>query len=115
MDAECTEATETRPDITLVLGELDDERRPAIEEQLDAADARLTGLTATLTERSGRESWETPGVLVERYDSGQAMIKGIVRDTEVEIEFNVELRPGNFFDEARPWRPGEPPRHMATT
>jgi len=115
MDTEDTEATGTRPDITLVLGELDDGRRAAIEEQLDAADTRLTGLTATLTERSGRESWETPGVHVELYDSGQAMIKGIVRDPEVEIEFNVELRPGNFFDETRPWRPGEPPRHMATT
>ena len=42
------------------------------------------------------------------------MIKGSVEDTEAEIEFNVELRPSNFFDEARPWRPGEPPRHMGT-
>ena len=48
---------------------------------------------------------------VELFDSGQTMIKGGVEDTEVEIEFNVELRPSNFFDEARPWRPGEPPRH----
>src|SRR5262245_26039948 len=115
MDTEDTEATGTKPDISLVLGELDDARRAAIQEQLDAVDARLTELTATLAERSGRESWETPGVHVEVYDSGQAMIKGLVRDTEAEIEFNVELRPGNFFDEARPWRPGEAPRHMATT
>jgi hypothetical protein len=42
------------------------------------------------------------------------MIKSVVEDTDVEIEFNVELRPSNFFDDARPWRPGEPPRHMGT-
>ena len=73
-----------------------------------------TELTAALTERSGRDTWRTSGVHVELFDSGQTMIKGSVEDTEVEIEFNVELRPSNFFDEARPWRPGEPPRHMGT-
>src|SRR5262245_27026439 len=109
-----TDDTETTPDISLVLGELDDEQRAGLQEQLDAVGARLDELTSTLTERSGRDSWTTKGVHVEVYDSGQAMIKGVVEDTEEEMEFNVELRPSNFFDEARPWRPGEPPRHMQT-
>jgi hypothetical protein len=108
-----TEETETH-DIGLVLGELTDEQRSAVEEQLGAADARLTELTASLTERSGRDTWRTGGVQVELFDSGQTMIKGVVEDTEVEIGFNVELRPSNFFDEASPWRPGQPPRHMGT-
>lgn len=101
-------------DIALVLGELDDEQRAAIQEQLDAVDARLAEVTATLAERSGRDTWTTTGVHVELFESGQTMIKGFTRDTDAEIEFNVELRPSNFFDETRPWRPGEPPRHMGT-
>src|SRR5262245_44452599 len=115
MDSEETETTDAKPDISLVLGQLDDEQRAAIQEQLDAVDAKLADVTAKLADRSGRESWTTTGVHVEVYDSGQAMIKAVVQDGEVEMEFNVELRPGNFFDEARPWRPGEPPRHMETS
>jgi hypothetical protein len=115
MDTEETETTdEAEHDISLVLGELADEQRTAIQEQLDAADAKLADLTAKLTERSGRDTWQLSGVRVELFDSGQTMIKGGVEDTDEEIEFNVELRPSNFFDEARPWRPGEPPRHMGT-
>ena len=115
MDTDETETTEeTEHDIALVLGALSDDQRSAIQEQLDAVDARLKELTAALTERSGRDTWQTGGVHVELFDSGQTMIKGGVEDTEEEIEFNVELRPSNFFDEARPWRPGEPPRHMGT-
>jgi hypothetical protein len=114
MDTETETTGESAHDIGLVLGELTGEQRSAIQEQLDAANARLAELTASLTKRSGRDSWRTGGVHVELFDSGQTMIKGGVEDTEVEIEFNVELRPSNFFDEARPWRPGEPPRHMGT-
>jgi hypothetical protein len=101
-------------DISLVLGELDDERRAQIQEQLDAASNRLEKLKATLAERSGRSSWTTRGVHVEVFESGQSMIKGAVKDPEEQMEFNVELRPSNFFDEARPWRPGEPPRPMSS-
>jgi hypothetical protein len=113
MDTDATETTEEH-DITLVLGDLTDEQRSAIDEQLEAAGARLTELTASLAERSGRDTWRTTGVHVELFESGQTMIKGLVEDTDVDIEFNVELRPSNFFDEARPWRPGEPPRHMGS-
>ena len=102
------------PDIGLVLGALDDDRRASIQEQLDVADKRLAELTATLTERSGRDTWATSGVHVELYESGQAMIAGVVDDPAEGITFNVELRPSNFFDEQRPWRPGEAPRPMAT-
>jgi hypothetical protein len=112
MDAESTEPG--GHDIGLVLGELTDEQRAAIQEQLDAVDARLSELTAALAERSGRDSWRTSGVHVELFESGQTMIEGVVEDSEEELEFNVELRPSNFFDETSPWRPGQPPRHMGT-
>ena len=115
MSAMETEETDAKPDLALVLGDISDDQRTAIQEQLDAVDARLTELTAALTKRSGRDSWATKGVRVEVYESGQAMIKGGVEDTEEEMEFNVELRPSNFFDEARPWRPGQPPLHMQTS
>jgi hypothetical protein len=102
-------------DIALVLGELDDDRRAQIQEQLDAAGARLEEVAATLAERSGTDNWTTRGVRVEVYESGQSLIKGSVKGTDPELEFGVELRPSNFFDDARPWRPGEPPRPMNTS
>jgi hypothetical protein len=112
-----TEEEEPLPvyDIALVLGAIDDERRAQLQAQLDDAGRRLEELTATLAERSGRDSWKTNGARVELFDSGQSMIKGSVVDPEEELEFNVELRPDNFFDEARPWRPGEPPRPMSSS
>jgi hypothetical protein len=102
-------------DIALVLGALDDEQRVRIQEQLDAAGARLEEVAAVLAERSGTDNWKTRGVRVEVYESGQSLIKGSVKGTDPDIEFGVELRPSNFFDEARPWRPGEPPRPMNTS
>jgi hypothetical protein len=102
-------------DISLVLGELDEERRAQVQEQLDGIDRRLEQLTETLAERSGRESWQTDNVRVEVFESGQSMIKAGVSDPEEGIEFGVELRPGNFFDEGSPWRPGQPPRPMNTS
>jgi hypothetical protein len=102
-------------DISLVLGDLEGDRRAQIQEQLDAAGSRLQELMASLAEKSGRTSWATRGVYVEVFESGQSMIKGAVRDPEEQMEFNVELRPSNFFDEARPWRPGEPPRPMSSS
>ena len=102
-------------DIGLVLGELDEARRAQIQEQLDGIDRRLEELTETLTERSGRESWRTDNVRVEVFESGQSMIKAGVSDPEEGIDFGVELRPSNFFDEGQPWRPGQPPRPMNTS
>jgi hypothetical protein len=101
------------PDLTVVFGELDDARRAAVQEQLDAAGATLTQLAATLSERSGR-TWATSGTGIEVYDSGQAMVTGSVEDDSEGITFTLELRPGNFFDDERPWRPGEAPRPMST-
>ena len=115
MDNDETEPTQgAEHDITLVLGDLGDDQRAAIEQQLATVDAKLADLTAQLTERSGRDTWQTGGVHVELFESGQTMIKALVEDTDQEIQFNVELRPSNFFDDARPWRPGQPPRHMGT-
>jgi hypothetical protein len=109
---EATRITES-PDLGTVLGERDEEQGSRVREQLEAADARLDGLRDELSERSGR-SWETTGVSLQTYESGQAMLTGVVNDPEEGITFTVELRPRNFFDEARPWRPGEPPRSMNT-
>jgi hypothetical protein len=101
------------PDLSVVFGELDEGQRAAVQEQLDAAGARLTELAATLGERSGR-TWETAGVGVEVYESGQAMVTGVVKDAAEGITFSIELRPRNFFADDRPWRPGEAPRAMST-
>jgi hypothetical protein len=111
-DEEPTEEPQA-PDLGVVFGELDDARRATVQEQLDAAAATLRQLAATLGERSGR-TWETSGTGIEVYDSGQAMVTGSVRDDSEGITFALELRPGNFFDDERPWRPGEAPRPMST-
>jgi hypothetical protein len=102
------------PDLSGVLGELDDAAKARIREQLESADSRLAELHGTLSERSGRSSWETTGISLQTFDSGQAMITGVVTDPEEGLTFTVELRPRNFFDEERPWRPDEPPRAMVT-
>lgn len=107
------EEPEVALDPALVFGLLDDERKAAVQEQLDTASKCLTDLAATLGERSGRP-WETRGVNVELYESGQSMVNGTVEDASEGITFSVELRPSNFFDDERPWRPGEAPRPMAT-
>jgi hypothetical protein len=101
------------PDLSVVLGTLADEAKERVRGQLEAADARLAGLRETLDERSGRP-WETTGISLQTFESGQAMLTGVVTDPEEGIRFSVELRPRNFFDEERPWRPGEHPRAMLT-
>jgi hypothetical protein len=112
-DEELTGEEPQAPDLSVVFGELDDARRAAVQEQLDAAGAALTQLAAALGERSGR-TWATSGTGIEVYDSGQAMVTGSVGDDSEGITFTLELRPGNFFDDERPWRPGEAPRPMST-
>jgi hypothetical protein len=102
------------PELALVFGEQGEADAAGVREQLEALDGRLAGLRDTLAERSGRESWETTGVALQTFESGQAMISGVVSDAEEGLTFSVELRPQNFFDDTRPWRPGEPPRRMGT-
>jgi hypothetical protein len=101
------------PGLGTVFGQLDDATREAVQAQLDAASGTLAELAAALGERSGR-TWQTSGAAIEVYESGQAMVAGSVKDGFEGITFALELRPGNFFDDARPWRPGEAPRPMAT-
>ena len=98
----------SQPDLSAVFGPLDDARRAAVQEQLDAAGETLGGLAAALGERSGR-AWTSSGAAIEVFDSGQAMVKGVVEDSSDGITFTVEARPSNFFDDERPWRPGEAP------
>jgi len=113
-DADATQRITDGPDLGLVFGELDDEAKAGVVGQLEAADARLASLAGTLAERSGRATWETTGVSLATFESGQAMVNGVVKDPEEGVFFNVELRPKNFFDDLRPWRPGQAPRLMAT-
>jgi hypothetical protein len=110
---ETTRITED-PDLGIVLGELADGDKTRVRGQLESADARLAELCETLGQRSGRTTWETTGISLQTFESGQAMITGVVSDPEEGLTFSVELRPKNFFDEERPWRPGEAPRPMAT-
>jgi hypothetical protein len=110
---ETTRITED-PDLGIVFGDLADGDKTRVRGQLESADARLRELCETLGERSGRKTWETTGISLQTFDSGQAMITGVVSDPEEGLTFSVELRPKNFFDEERPWRPGEAPRPMST-
>ena len=113
-DGEADDAGEALPPaLSAVFGPLDDAQRAAVQAQLDAASETLTALAATLGERSGR-TWETGGAAIEVFDSGQAMERGVVEEKGEGITFGVEVRPSNFFDDERPWRPGEAPRPMAT-
>jgi hypothetical protein len=106
--------TTEKPDIAVVLGDLDDDRKAKVLEELEAADGRLETLRADLAERSGRSSWETTGVVLERLESGQARILGTVEDPQEGIFFTAEMRPRNFFNEENPWRPGQAARPMST-
>jgi hypothetical protein len=103
-----------KPELAPVLGELEEGQQTNVLEQLEEADARLAALRDELAERSGRDSWTTTGVALERLESGQARILGEVDDAGEGMTFQLELRPRNFFNEDNPWRPGQPPRPMAT-
>jgi hypothetical protein len=102
------------PDLSSVLGELEEEQAAALTEQLAGADERITTLTDKLNEAGG-VGFATEGVVLEQEWSGQAMIKMLVENEKRNVGFGAELRPQNFFgDENNPWQPGRPPMVMAT-
>jgi hypothetical protein len=110
-----TRISEERPDLSPVLGELDDEQAEKLSAELAAADERLTGLVATLDERGGN-GFHSGGVVLEEEPSGQAMIRILLEDAKGAVAFAAELRPRNFFpDEFNPWQPGRPPMVMDRT
>ena len=103
-----------RPDLSPVLGELDEEPAAQASDRLAAADAQLASVAETLNERGGA-GFTTDGVVVERELSGQTMIKVLVENEKRSVGFAAELRPRNFFgDPEYPWQPGRPPMVMAT-
>ena len=69
-----TERITDQPDLSPVLGELEEEQAAALTEQLTLADERITTLTEKLNEAGG-VGFATEGVVLEREWSGQAMIK----------------------------------------
>ena len=103
-----------RPDLSPVLGELDEEQAGALTAKLATADEQLAALADTLNERGGL-GFSTEGVVLEREWSGQALIKVLVENEKRNLGFGAELRPQNFFgDEDKPWQPGHPPMRMST-
>jgi hypothetical protein len=104
-----------QPDLSPVLGELDEEQAAQLAEKLGAADASLTALADTLNERGGN-GFHTDGVVLETEVSGQAMVKVLLEDAKGTVGFAAELRPQNFFGvEDHPWQPGRPPMAMDTS
>jgi hypothetical protein len=102
------------PDLSPVLGPLDDTQRSRITELLGAADARLTAAVGELAAGSQLE-WRNDGVVVELAVSGQTSIDAMVEEAGGKLTFAAQLRPWNFFPtEAGMWAPGKPPLRMAT-
>lgn len=109
-----TERITEKPDLSPVLGELEEDRAKGLTEQLIEADERVAALADTLNERGG-VGFATEGVVLEQEWSGQAMIKVLVENEKRNLGFGAELRPQNFFgDEDNPWQPGRPPMVMKT-
>jgi hypothetical protein len=103
-----------KPDLSPVLGELDEEQAAGLTELLAGADERLAALAETLNENGGA-GFATEGVVLEQEWSGQAMIRAMVENEKRNVAFAAELRPQNFFgDENNPWQPGRPPMVMST-
>ena len=109
-----TERITDKPDLSPVLGELEENEAAALTEQLAGADERIASLAEKLNEAGG-VGFATEGVVVEQEWSGQAMIKMLVENEKRNVGFGAELRPRNFFgDENNPWQPGRPPMVMST-
>jgi hypothetical protein len=93
-------------DLTPVFGAVDDETKVRVLEELRRAEAALVAVRDEL-------GLEGDGLTLERYDSGQTEVTGILRGGEGKLTFETGLRPHNFFSES-PWQPGRAPRSMMT-
>jgi hypothetical protein len=103
-----------KPDLSPVLGEVEDAHANTLSEDLAETDAQLAELADTLNERGGNE-FHTDGIVLESELSGQTMIKVLLEDAKGSVGFAAELRPKNFYgDEEHPWQPGRPPMVMDT-
>jgi hypothetical protein len=108
-----TRISTDHPDLTPVLGPLDDDQQARITELLDRADALMTEAHEHLTAQGS--SWKTEGVVLTTEFSGQASIDILIEESGGKITFEAQLRPRNYFpSEEAMWTPGRPPMTMAT-
>ena len=107
--------SEEKPDLSPVLGELDEEGAGRLQTELAAADESLTGIVGRLDAHGGN-GFHSEGVLLEQEVSGQALISVLLEDAKGTVGFSAELRPRNFYaDDGDPWQPGRPPMVMDTS
>ena len=107
--------SDEKPDLSPVLGELDEEQAGRLQTELSAADEALTGVVTTLDQRGG-DGFHSEGVILEREVSGQALIRVLLEDAKGAVGFGAELRPKNFYaNDGNPWQPGRPPMVMDTS
>jgi hypothetical protein len=93
-------------DLTPVFGQLDDETKGRVLEELQRAESTLAELKAEL-ELDGEP------LTLERYPSGQTEVVTALKGAAGKLTFEAGLRPRNFFSET-PWQPGHAPRAMMT-
>jgi hypothetical protein len=93
-------------DLAPVFGELDDETRGQVLEELRRADATLGALRDEL-------ALEGEPVTLAQYPSGQTEVVASLKGAGGKLSFEAGLRPRNFFSE-NPWHPGRAPRAMMT-
>jgi len=89
-----------------VFGQLDDETKAGVLEELRKAESTLAAL---------RDELELEGepLTLERYPSGQTEVATALKGAAGKLTFEAGLRPRNFFSQT-PWQPGHAPRAMMT-
>jgi len=93
-------------DLTPVFGELDDDTKARVLEELRRAEAALARIRDEL-------ELEGEALTLQRYPSGQTEVSSSLKGAAGKLTFEVGLRPRNFFSES-PWQPGRPARTMVT-
>lgn len=93
-------------DTAPVFGELDDETKERVLDELRRAESTLVG---------ARDEVGLSGhtLALALYPSGQTELTTLLQSADGKVTFEASLRPRNFFSET-PWRPGRPPRSMIT-
>lgn len=93
-------------DLAPVFGQLDDETKARVVEELRRAEATLAALSDDL-------GLEGAPLTLERYPSGQTEVATALQGAAGKLTFEAGLRPRNFFTQ-NPWQPGHAPRAMMT-
>src|SRR5262245_57932141 len=93
-------------DLAPVFGELDDDTKERVLDELRRADSLLAGVRDEL-------SFAVVPLTLEQYPSGQTEVVASLKGAAGKLSFEAGLRPRNFFSES-PWHPGRAPRAMMT-